>query len=142
MERVIERLELDRDLLGGEIDCLESELRELKDEMKERREDLRELKNDRSDMARASHTLHSLAQKIPGLWPAKNPVCQALLELHEEMNAIEDDLKRLLGLYQEKKMIYVDKKLDLESILLYLNYGRFSRGTENEYAMEMERIIS
>lgn len=121
MERVIERLELDRDILTSDVRCLEHDLEELKGCMAEQQEDLKELREDRKDMARAYETLCNLAQKIPGIWPARDPVCQAMMEISAQIEEREKEYKYALSIYQEKKMHYRDAKKDLESIQIYLD---------------------
>jgi|SRR6056297_1326301 len=142
MERVYERLELDRELLTIELRGLRKELEDLRGEMAVKQEDLKELREDHKDMACAFRTLGNLGNKIPGLWPARDPVCEKLLEMTRGIERIEDDLESLLGLYQEKKMAYKDIKQDFRSIKAYLDTNKDRRRKGIIYKLPNEKIIA
>ena len=120
MERVIERLELDRDMLNHEMHVLGDEIGSLEGDMAEIKEDLEDQNEELEALIAALKTMNKLAKGNPNLWPAKRPVCLSIMDRSESTARLEEELKNKTALLEEKNDLLEDKLKDRNHIDAYL----------------------
>ncbi len=121
MERVLERLETDRDVLSGEMEMLGIDIRGLNGDIAEIEEDLKERNEDMNDMLVAFKLLEKFAKKERDLLPAKGLVGNELLNWSIAIDEMEEKLKHKTALLSEKNELFVDKMKDRDHIQIYLD---------------------
>ena len=138
MERVIERLELDRDMLNGEMNVLGTEMSILNGDITELREDVECQNKELEDMIVALKIMNKTAKREPGLWAAKRPVCQIIMKMSESISELEEELKNKIALMEEKNDLLEDKLEDRNHIDTYLRVN--ARAAADSTAAETELL--
>jgi predicted RNase H-like nuclease (RuvC/YqgF family) len=141
MERVIERLELDRDLLHGETKRLEVDVYSIGMNMGARREYVTSLKREIKNLGKTYQTLLNLSKKIPGLKPALEPVQDHIIMKRRIISAQEDEIDILVRSYRDKNVLLKDMRRDQESIQLYLDSRDYCQEKGLEYDISDEKVF-
>ncbi|MCT4564991.1 MAG: hypothetical protein N4A68_11865 [Maledivibacter sp.] len=116
MERTIERLILDKEMLEGEIDDLVKEIGNLNIVIANKTYEVRKSKKELNQLRRAYKTIENLSNKIVGLAVALSPLEKRIMEL-EETFRIEIRNKEILEeLRQDNIILKNDKRKDLIDI--------------------------